>query len=171
MIAFTVLGRPQPAGSKRAFANPKTGKIIVTDDAKGSRPWKQQVAGEAIDAWPYVLTNLLEGPLELDVTFVLARPKGHYRTGKFADLVRDSAPPCPIVKPDTTKLLRAVEDALTGILWRDDAQVVEQSARKVYGSPERCEIRVSCLGAGARQGTDGATSANLGRSPNKQEAA
>ena len=32
-----------------------------------------------------------------------------------------------------TKLIRAVEDALTGIVWRDDAQVAVQKVAKVYG--------------------------------------
>lgn len=43
-VAFTVLGKPQPAGSKRAFVNPKNGRAIVTEDNKKSKPWKQQVA-------------------------------------------------------------------------------------------------------------------------------
>lgn len=141
-IAFTVLGRAQPAGSKKAFVNRHTGKVIVTEDAKKSKPWQQQIGDTALAHRHHLEGQLLDGPLDLDVTFVLARPKGHFRTGKNAHLVRDTAPPRPAVKPDTTKLLRAVEDALTGVLWRDDAQVVDQSARKVYGAPERVEITI-----------------------------
>jgi Holliday junction resolvase RusA-like endonuclease len=140
-FAVTIYGKPQPAGSKRAFVNPRTKRAIVVDDAKGSRPWKQQVAGAALDACGGE-PPLLEGPLVLTVTFYLQRPKGHYRTGRNAELLRAAAPPYPVVKPDTTKLLRAVEDALTGIAWRDDAQVVCQAASKHYGLPERCEIEV-----------------------------
>lgn len=142
MIQFTVLGRPQPAGSKKAFVNKHTGKVIVTEDAKRSKPWQQQVGDTALAYRDQLPGRLLDGPLQLDVTFVLARPKGHYRTGRNAALIRDSAPTRPAVKPDTTKLLRAVEDALTGVLWRDDAQVVDQTARKVYGTPERVEITI-----------------------------
>lgn len=141
-IRFTVLGRPQPAGSKKAFVNRHTGKVIVTEDAKRSKPWQQQVGDTALAHRDQLNGELLGGPLELEVTFVLARPKGHFRTGKNAHLLRDSAPSRPAVKPDTTKLLRAVEDALTGVLWRDDAQVVDQYARKVYGAPERVEITI-----------------------------
>ena len=46
------------------------------------------------------------------------------------------------MRPDATKLVRAVEDALTGLVWRDDAQVVIQTVRKRYGHPERAEIFV-----------------------------
>jgi Holliday junction resolvase RusA-like endonuclease len=138
---ITVYGRPQPAGSKRAFVNKRTGRAHVVDAAKGSQPWKQEVAGAALkacDGEPL----LLDGPLILDVRFYPARPKGHSRTGKNSHLLRDSAPDYPMGRPDTTKLLRAVEDALTSIAWRDDAQVVYQLASKHYGTPERCEIRV-----------------------------
>jgi Holliday junction resolvase RusA-like endonuclease len=137
----TVYGRPQPAGSKRAFVNRRTGRAHVVDAAKGSAPWKQEVAGAALkacDGEPL----LLDGPLILDIRFYLTRPKGHYRTGKNAHLLRDSAPDYPTTKPDTTKLLRAVEDALTTVVWKDDAQVVYQLASKHYGTPERCVIRV-----------------------------
>lgn len=143
MSAFTVTvyGRPQPAGSKRAFVNRRTGRAHVVDAAKGSAPWKQEVAGTALEACGGV-PPLLDGPLILDVKFYLARPRGHYRTGRNAHLLRDAAPGHPATRPDTTKLLRAVEDALTGIVWTDDSLIVYQIASKHYGLPERVEIRV-----------------------------
>jgi Holliday junction resolvase RusA-like endonuclease len=143
MSAFTVTvyGRPQPAGSKRAFVNRRTGRAHVVDAAKGSAPWKQEVAGAALKACNGE-PLLLDGPVILDVRFYLSRPRGHFRTGRNAHLLRDAAPDYPTTKPDTTKLLRAVEDALTGIVWTDDSRVVYQIASKHYGNPERAEIRV-----------------------------
>jgi Holliday junction resolvase RusA-like endonuclease len=79
--------------------------------------------------------------------FVLARPRSHYGTGRNADRLRATAPAWPCSRPDATKLLRAVEDALTGVVWRDDGQVVVQTARKVYGWPERAEVCVALLDA------------------------
>lgn len=146
-IRFQVLGKPQPAGSKKGFVNPKTGKVIITEDAKKSKPWKQEVASTAEHAvsgdegW----TVCDPRPMRLEVAFILARPKGHFGTGRNAGTVRESAPRYPATKPDATKLLRAVEDALTGVVWRDDAQVVEQAAWKIYGEPERVEIKVTVL--------------------------
>lgn len=146
-LSFTVLGVPQPAGSKRAFPNHKTGGVIVTDDAKNSRPWKQEVAGEAARAvakadWPLGY----RGPVVLTVSFYLQRPKGHMGSGRVSQLhARAGAPAWPAVKPDSTKLLRAVEDALIGIAFHDDAQVVEQLARKRYDVTPRAEISVRML--------------------------
>lgn len=143
MIAFVVYGHPAPAGSKRGFVNRRTGRVIVTDDSVRSRPWKAQVADAAAEAMNG--TGLLRGPLALEVTFYLPRPKGHYRTGRNVGLLRGGAPLYPAVKPDATKLLRAIEDACTGVVWNDDAQVVNQWVRKLYGEPARCEVRVQQL--------------------------
>jgi Holliday junction resolvase RusA-like endonuclease len=141
VFEVVIFGRPQPAGSKRAFVNRRTGRAHVVDAAKGSQPWKQEVAGTALSACGGE-PLLLDGPLILDVKFFLRRPQGHYRTGRNAHLLRDSAPGYPTTKPDTTKLVRAAEDALTGIVWRDDCQVVYTIASKHYGLPERCLVRV-----------------------------
>lgn len=145
-FAFSVIGRPQPAGSKRAFRHPSTGRIIVTDASAKSKPWKQEVAETArgvlrerhgIDAGPP-----FTGPVELVVTFYRQRPRGDYGTGRNSDVLKPGASAYPVSKPDTTKLLRGVEDALTSVLWRDDAQVVDQHVYKRYGTPERAEIEV-----------------------------
>lgn len=138
IVRLTVYGLPQPAGSKVAGRS-KAGKLFVRDAAKGSAPWKRQVAqaaGEAMNG-----TGLMDGPLELHARFVLPRPAGHF--GKRGLL--PSAPTHPTKRPDTTKLVRAVEDALTGVVWRDDAQVVVQTAVKQFGEPARCELHVGPL--------------------------
>ena len=41
----------------------------------------------------------------------------------------------PAKRPDLDKLVRAVKDALTKVLWHDDGQVVEILARKFYAQP------------------------------------
>ena len=147
-ISFTVHGVAAPAGSKRGFV--KGGRVVITDDSKRSRPWKAQVADAAAAAMetqgPLFEGALLVGPLSLRITFFLPRPKGHIG----ARGVKPSAPPYPAVKPDVSKLVRAVEDALTGVVWRDDAQVVAQFARKLYGEPARCEVYVEQVGVNAR---------------------
>ena len=138
-ITFTVYGKAQPAGSKTP-GRTKDGRMFVRDSARKGAPWRRQVAqaaGEAMNG-----TGLLDGPLSLTVRFWVPRPKGHYGVRGL----RPSAPPYPAVRPDVTKLLRAVEDALTGIVWRDDAQVIFQHALKGYGEPARAEVEVFTIG-------------------------
>lgn len=138
-VSFTVYGMAQPAGSKTAGVT-KSGKTFVRDSAKKSRPWKTEVARTAAEAMDGAA--LLDGPLALTVMFFVPRPKGHFG----ARGLRPSAPEYPTVRPDVTKLLRAVEDAVTGIVWRDDAQVVHQTAFKAYGEPARATVTVATVG-------------------------
>lgn len=141
MISFTVLGVPQTAGSKRAFPFRRPGGSLgvrVTDDNPKGREWKNAVAWAAREVFR---GPLLEGPLVLRIVFVLPRPKGHF--GKRGLL--DSAPARPTTKPDLLKRARAIEDSLNGIVWRDDAQIVEEVLGKFYGEPARAEVAVSAL--------------------------
>lgn len=134
--SFVVYGVPATAGSKKGFVNQKTGRVIITDDSKRSRPWKALVTDAAIEAIGE--QELLTGPLELRLSFYLIRPKGHYGVKG----VRPSAPRFPTVKPDLLKLARAVEDALSGIVYRDDAQIAVEVLTKDYGAPARVEVEV-----------------------------
>ena len=130
-IEFFVPGIPRPGGSKRFLGfGKRTGRAILVDDCKRNKEWRAMVAFTAVQNHR---GSPLEGPLSLSVVFVLPRPKSHFTP---RGILRRSAPRFPTVKPDRTKLLRAVEDALTGILWRDDAQIVGGPVEKVYAGEE-----------------------------------
>lgn len=130
IYTFFVPGKPMTAGSKRAFAHRHTGRIVVVDDCKGGKAWRKAVAYYAGTACKHALI----GPLVLEVEFVLPRPLSHRRKdGSTAP----GAPMYPITKPDATKMLRAVEDAMTGIAWLDDAQIVRQFVTKRYAEGDQ----------------------------------
>ena len=139
MISFFVPGLPRPGGSKKAFRHAKTGKIMVVDACARNKEWRAVVALAARQAYN---DEPLTGSLVLSINFYLPRPKGHYGSGKNSEVLKPSAPVYPIVPPDLTKLIRSTEDALTGILWADDAQVVIQYAKKYYGARIGAEIEV-----------------------------
>jgi crossover junction endodeoxyribonuclease RusA len=87
----------------------------------------------------------LAGPVALLAVFSLPRPKGHYRTGRNAHLLKESAPNFPAGRPDLDKLLRALLDGLTaGGAWLDDSQVAQLAATKEWGQPG-CRIEIEQL--------------------------
>jgi len=135
MISFFIAGIPKPAGSKRGFAIKKggafTGRVAIVDDCKGSRDWKTDVKIAAKEAYA---GPLLQGALSVKFLFHLQRPKSHFGTGKNAATLRAGCPAWPIVIPDLLKLARAIEDALTGIVWQDDAQIVQEYLLKRYAT-------------------------------------
>ena len=137
-IDFFVPGKPEPGGSKSGFYSPKLKRVLISDSNKKAKPWKACVSQAASE----VVTQMLEGPLKVRFDFVLTRPKGHYGSGKKANILKSSAPQFPTVRPDALKLSRLIEDSLTGIVWRDDSQIVTELLTKRYGGQAGCRVRV-----------------------------
>lgn len=126
MIEFTVHGIPAPQGSK--VRNRYGG---IREANVNTLPWRAAVADKAAETMAGI--PLLEGALVLEVYFHFPRPKSHYRTGKHAGVLKDTAPMFHATKPDVDKLVRAIGDALTGQVVRDDAQFSGVVATKLYG--------------------------------------
>jgi len=135
-IQFFVPGIPKPGGSKHATLHSKTGRVIVMEDCKKNKDWRASGTYGAIEAHGFDADGtpnpLMAGPLSLDITFWFNRPKSHYGTGKNANKLKPSAPRWHTQAPDSTKLVRSTEDALTKVLWIDDSQVCEQRATKTW---------------------------------------
>lgn len=126
-VFFFVSGIPRPAGSKDYKGSNRRGRAIIVDSSGDrGKAWRENVAATARASYQ---GPLFEGPIELQITFWMERPKSHYSSKRKR---KPDAPFYHTSRPDRTKLLRAVEDALTGILWKDDAQIVSGETRKRY---------------------------------------
>ena len=138
-LVIHVHGVAAPQGSKR-----HVGRGVMVESSKRLRPWRDTVTQAALDALGD--RPAFTGPVELHVTFTFARPKYHYRTGARAGELRANAPAYVAVRPDSSKLVRAVEDALTDAgVWRDDAQVAIAHTLKVYGQRPGAHIVIRDL--------------------------
>jgi Holliday junction resolvase RusA-like endonuclease len=127
---FLVPGIPAPKGSMRAFPfHRRDGKlgVSVTHDNPKTKGWASLVHDAAVEHAP---PSPKTGPISVVLSFFLLRPKS----------VSEKRRPLPIAKPDVDKLSRLILDACKGILWCDDAQVVELSARKIYYPQPGCEV-------------------------------
>ena len=111
--------------------------VSVVDDNPRSKGWKKVVAKVAAEECG---TPLLTGPLRVTMTFYRQRPQGHYGVSGLSKAGREA--PYPITKPDAGKLARGTIDAMTGVIYVDDAQVIEEIAIKRYGEPPRVEITI-----------------------------
>lgn len=146
-VHISVVGKAQPAGSKRSFK----GTSSVFDANPKASGWKATVAREAANAmaWEDPDLAMFYGPCKIEMTFYIQRPKYHYRTGKYAGVIKDKYKDCyPTGTPDATKLARGTEDALTGIVYRDDSQNVTVVSKKRWadGRPIGAEICVEEIG-------------------------
>jgi Holliday junction resolvase RusA-like endonuclease len=127
-IHISVAGTPTPQGSKKGFANPKTGRVIVKDDNPAAlSTWRQDV----LEATQRTMRNrpgfgrLI--PVRMRVTFLVRRPPSIPKRRTL-----------PATRPDLDKLIRSTCDALkTAGAYADDAQIVRISAEKRYAADGR----------------------------------
>jgi len=149
-----VFGRPQGKGSKRALpirARKGPPRLAVVDTNRHAAPWAHRVSAMAAQAMAEqadgVEVRLVRGAVVVELAFYFARPKSHFGAGRNSERVLASAPKEMVSMPDVDKLTRCALDALTGVVFVDDSQVVELSASKGYGEPERLEATVWDLGS------------------------
>lgn len=130
-MMIEVRGNPAPQGSVAAFAIKKggayTGRVGLRSDNPALSAWREAVRAEAQRA---AQDRESYGPGEavvVEMRFYLARPAGHYGTGRNAGTLRPSAPKWPMRarSGDLDKLVRAVLDGLqAGGIVDDDARVI-----------------------------------------------
>ena len=124
-----------PQGSKR-----HVGRGIMIESSKRVKPFRQDVRFAALEAKPNDWK--MDGPFFIRVHFLFVRPKSHF-TSKGA--LTKSAPLYPTGRNvgDIEKLLRAVHDALSEVLFTDDSQVVECHCFKAYATEPATIISLS----------------------------
>lgn len=112
-----VPGVPAPQGSAKGFV--VNGHAVVTHDNENTMPWRSQVAAFVRqESGPGIVYPT--GPVCVRFTFVMPRRKAEPKR----------VTPPHTRKPDSDKLVRACLDAMTGIVFTDDAQVTTHAASK-----------------------------------------
>lgn len=133
--------RPTPQGSLRSLTHRSTGKVVTPQDPKVLSfrafvhdEWTRSGGGTPAD-----------GPVAVVMVFSFRRPDSHYRPqipdryfkkhvrkGRAARSVLVESPRIAehVQKPDVDKLIRATLDALTGLAFHDDQQVISVSGSK-----------------------------------------
>ncbi len=151
-LTVTVHGTVAGQGSKR-----HVGRGVLIESSKRVKPWREAVraaAAHAIEEWeaehvddpagqqrfwqPYA------GPVRVNVKLTFTRPRSHFRSGRFSDVLRPDAPVFKASPPDLDKALRATFDALTDAgVWCDDSRVAAVLASKVYGDRPGAVITIT----------------------------
>lgn len=114
----------------------------------GGRPQLRYTNREPLALWRDAIRDACpqdepaEGPFRVTMQFRMQRPAGHYARNGILPRYED-ATPCR--RPDIDKLVRAVLDALTMRVWRDDGQVIEIRASKRYGNAPGVTVVVEAL--------------------------
>ena len=141
IFTLWVPGLPATSGSKRAIPKQRAdGSLysVVMPANVRQKDWQTLIGYTARQAFSSKPTTR---PVRLHALFVFKRPQSHL-TPK--GVLRKRAPTHPVGHNlgDLTKLVRAVEDALNGVIWIDDSQVIEQANGKSWGEFPGVMLRV-----------------------------
>jgi Holliday junction resolvase RusA-like endonuclease len=137
VIRLEVLGAPTAQPRHKHFTR---GKFTGTYDPASAK--KNTFASCVQDDAPL---EPLNKPLIFEVTFYMPRPKGHYGTGKKAEMLRDDAPEWHTSRGDLDNQIKFCTDALNGIFYKDDALICSIIAKKIYSERPRTEIIITTL--------------------------
>ena len=140
VVEIVVRGQPRPKGSMRGFADSHGHVHLVPDNPRDLKAWTTAIHTAAESAMAE--RPIIRGAVRLQARFILVRPRSHF--GVRGNLL-PSAPAYPITKPDGDKLDRAARDALKGVVYHDDAQIVRWAGDKVYGEEPGLRLRVTAL--------------------------
>ena len=86
-------------------------------------------------------SKLFAKPIQAELYFYEKRPKSHYRSGKFSDELKSSAPKRNVVKKDIDNFVKFVFDSLNKKVYLDDSQIFELKCGKYYTDREDAYIK------------------------------
>lgn len=138
MIQFSVSGLPIPKARARTMTLPNGRSHTYTPDKTAA--WETAIR---LQARRYHPSELLDGPLQAELTFYLPKPKSTPKRVTY-----------PATKPDLDNLAKSVFDALEGILFTNDSRIVDKVLHKRFGDP-RVEIAIGPVEGGLSDGPGG----------------
>ena len=131
---FTVLGQPQGKGRPRFVRTATGGRAITPPRTR---------AYESYISWEYTrqcnIYFSARYALKMDIKAFFKIPKSTSKKQKERMLTGEIR---PTKKPDMDNIVKAVADALNGIAYEDDKQIIECSIKKYYTEKERIEVEI-----------------------------
>lgn len=140
MIELTIPGQPVAKQSaKFRSVRTKSGKSFVMAYTP-KKIVNYEVFIKELFAIKYPDFPLWEGAVSTNITAYLTIPKS--KSKKQKELMR-SGKILPIIKPDEDNIKKPINDALEGLVYKRDSQIVRSSFAKFYSDSPRTEIIMS----------------------------
>ena len=123
---FTIPG--EPCGKGRARATIRAGRATMYTPAK-TVSYEAQIKFFAQQAYK---AQLIEGPVAMHIQALFGIPKS-WSKKKLAQLNNGEIKGFATKKPDNDNIQKIVADALNGVVYKDDSQIVSSFCTKYYG--------------------------------------
>ena len=126
MVTFKV--DANPVGKQRA-RYVKRGNFVQTYTPEKTRTYETLIRDAAIEAMG--ASEPLETPVSLYLYIRVPIPKSC--TKKRLEAI-DNGSEQPMKKPDSSNVLKSVEDAMNGVVYMDDCQIINHHMTRVYST-------------------------------------
>lgn len=140
LFTFTVPGKPQGKARARTFYNSKSSKMssvtpenTVLYENLIKTCFQQKYGQKRFSDDAYVVVNIL----------AFFEPPKSVSKKKRADMLERRI--WPAKKPDSDNIAKVVLDALNGIAYHDDTQVISLTVTKAYSEEARLSITLRTL--------------------------
>jgi Holliday junction resolvase RusA-like endonuclease len=136
-IRIVVPGNPVGKGRPRAFQTRGARRTIKMHTPEKTRAYEDAVALAGKLAMQG--REPLGGPVAMRLDIFMPIPASWSKAKREAALLGGVM---PISVPDSSNVLKAVEDALNGIAYIDDSQIIDVWVRKRYSHDPRIELEI-----------------------------
>jgi len=136
MISFVISGEVK--GKQRPRMT-RGGHVYTPTQTREAEAMIAKLGREAMGDRP-----LLTGPVTLGVIVYTAPPKSASKAVRAAMLAGEML---PTKKPDLDNVLKLIADALNGIVYVDDSQIVQLWILKEYAEEARTIVQIGTLAA------------------------
>lgn len=136
-IEFIIEGKPKP---KQSFRYTRQGIRYTPKDVKA---YAYEVAWYFYKKYPKWMPKIFNGtPLKVELHVYMKIPKSFNKTLKQRALTGELR---PLKKPDCDNISKNILDALNGVVYPDDKQIVELTIKKYYADADFVNVRIEEL--------------------------
>jgi Holliday junction resolvase RusA-like endonuclease len=136
-ISFIIPGQPVAKGRPRFSTAGRFPRAFTPAKTANYTAWCKSCAADAMAGRP-----LMTGPVWLSLNMYFETPSSWSKWKREAAITGAVR---PTGKPDIDNVLKAIKDAMNGIVWKDDSQVVEVDCEKAYDAEPHVMVRVQEL--------------------------
>lgn len=139
MLKFVIPGEPCAQGRPRFTT--KSGYVKAYDPAKSrnQKAFVKYIATHEAHKQGWTYTEL---PLHVEIIAYMGIPKSKSKKWRTAAIRGQER---PTKKPDTDNIFKLVTDALSGVIYADDKQIVSCRVQKWYSEEPRTEVRIAIV--------------------------
>lgn len=138
-LTIMIPGEPCAQGRPRFSTH---GGFVKAYDPEKSRNYKAYVKMCAIKSMQEQGWTLTEKALSIEIRAFMSIPSSKSKKFKQAAIEGIER---PAKKPDPDNIFKCITDALSGVAYKDDKQIVDARINKWYAEVPRVEVRIKII--------------------------